>query len=252
VAVNPKPDFAGFGWFVGCAGRKPVQVREDVKAMVEWATDTCATYFPRERGYRVVAQSPAGPSNGVQLTVTRGDFRATVALESILDPTRRGPQQRAVRMFGRASSEGLDLAERSAQPLVSRCRSLGFASALAAFIGVCWTSIGVQAPLFMLGGLLMVVVALLMLLGGGTLGGWIGERLAELRFVRATSEVQKNPFLGDDLRRWKALARQFASQRLAITGSNTTVFRALPEAKFKRTTGSNAPVRLATSSCSFS
>ena len=40
--------------------------------MVDQITDRWASVFPSREGYRVNASSPAGPSNGVRLTVERG------------------------------------------------------------------------------------------------------------------------------------------------------------------------------------
>ena len=230
VALRDDGAFDPFGWSVACVGRKPAQVREEVRRVVEWAAHTWAMYFPTERGYVVTVESPAGPSNGVQLAVRRGDFRAQVAVENILDPARRAPDGLAVRMFGRAVSVALVHAEQAGARSVARGRSGGTAVGVGVFVALCWFCIGVHNPAYFLGGLLLVVAGLMCTMFFGTMGAWLGERAAERGSLRAKGEIRVDAQLQDDLRRWRALVRQLASQRAAIAGQlgSSTPFRALP------------------------
>ena len=201
--------------------------------MVEWAAQTWAMYFPAERGYVVSVESPAGPSNGVQLSVSRGDFRAQVAVENILDPGRRVPGALVVRMFGRALSSAVAEAEHTSACVAQRGRMLGVSLGLAAFVGLCSFCIGVHNPAFFLGGLMLVVAGLMCTMMFGTVGAWLGERLGARRCERARTELGADSNLQDDLRRWRALVRQLASQRAAIAGQlgPSTPFRTLPSAR---------------------
>ncbi len=252
VSLQPERGACPFGWSIACAGRKPAQVREEVRSLVDWAIATWTTYFPREHGYVLEVSSPAGPSNGVQLTVRRGDFRALVAIESTLDPHRKSRGQWAVRMFGRAESEAVARAERQGHALVQRFRTGGVVVGLLLFASFLWLSVGVHDPIFLLGGLLMVVTALLSTTALGSLGAWIGERLAEKIRLEARTATDGNVLFEQDLRRWRALVRHFSAQRDAITGSELTVpFRALPPASRDRDT-SRPLSRLQSPTSSFS
>jgi hypothetical protein len=232
MALRDHTGFDPFGWSVGCSGLKPGQVRDEVRRMVDWATERWTSYFPRDQDYDVVIESPAGPSNGVVLTVRRGDFRASVAIENILDPARKAPGALAVRMFGRANSDALVLAQRSRETIVQRCRAVGVGLGFGVFALLCWVSIGVRNPAFYLAGLLMVVAALMSMTALGGIGTWIGEAIAERSQARAHAIAGGDPRLQDDLRRWRALVRLFASQRNAIGGAEPGVpFRALPAAR---------------------
>lgn len=201
--------------------------------MVEWTAQTWAMYFPSERGYEVSIASPAGPSHGVQLAVRRGDFRAQVAVENILDPGRRSPGALAVRMFGRALSGALADADRTGERTVQRYRVVGVGLGLGVFVALCWANIGVRNPAYFLGGLLLVVAGLMCTMALGTIGAWFGERLGERRRAQARAEIGGDGELQDDLRRWRALVRQLAAQRAAIAGQlgASTPFRALPAAR---------------------
>lgn len=212
--------------------------------MVEWAAQTWAMYFPAERGYVVSVDSPAGPSHGVQLSVSRGDFRAQVAVENILDPGRRAGGALAVRMFGRAISGALAEAERGGAVAVQRGRVLGVGTGLAIFVAMCWVCIGVYNPAYFLGGLFLVVAGLMCTMAFGTIGAWFGERVAERGSSRARTEIGTDDKLQDDLRRWRALVRQLAAQRSAIAGqlSASTPFRALPASRSERTESAPRPM----------
>lgn len=215
MPLRGSSDATPFGWSVACAGLKPNQVRDEVRGLVERATEIFASYFPAESGYQVEAVSPAGPSNGVQLAVRRGDFHAQVAIEHLRDGARKAM---AVRMCGRAESKAMVEAERSIDTLVARGRALGVAGGLVVFAALCWWSIGVRNPAYFLGGLLMVVAGLICTTALATVGAWIGERLGERARGRALAESSADPRLHDDHKRWRALVRVLSAQRMAIAG----------------------------------
>jgi len=229
MALRDHGGYDPFGWSVPCSGLRPGQVRDEVRRLVDWATERWMSYFPREQGYQLEIDSPAGPSNGVVLSVRRGDFRASVANENLLDPARRAPGALAVRMFGRASSGALAQAERTSHVVVQRCRSVGIGLGFGVLALLCWTIFGVRNPAFYLAGLLMVVATFLSTTALGGIGAWIGERIAEQHEARTRRLTERDPRLQDDLRRWRALVRTFAGQRHAIGGHEPGVpFRSLP------------------------
>lgn len=230
MAFRDHGAFDPFGWSVVCSGRKPPQVREEVRRVVEWGSQMWSLYFPDDRGYRVTVESPAGPSHGVQLSVRRGDFHAQVAVENILDPSRRSHGALAVRMFGRAASGAVAQAEQAGAVAVRRARNVGVAVGLVVFGALCWACIGVRNPEYFLGGLLLVVAGLMCTMAFGTLGAFLGERVSERRSLRARTIAADDDALQDDLRRWRALVRQMSSQRAALTSvlSASTPFRSMP------------------------
>jgi hypothetical protein len=230
VPLRDHGAFDPFGWSVGCAGLKPAQVREEMRRMVEWAAETWALYFPSERGYEVAVESPAGPSNGVQLAVRRGDFRANVALECILDPGRKAPGALAIRMFGRAGSSAVVAAERASNRLTQRGRSVGIGMGLGSFASLAWLALGTtHAGALVITGLLIVVAGLMSTTALATAGAWIGERIGESGRERARALSSGDPRLHDDLRRWRALVRQLATQRSVLASQlGRTPFRSLP------------------------
>ena len=242
--LDDRHGFAPFGWSVGCGGQKPAAVRDEVRSTVDWATRRFMSYFPSDGGYEVRASSPAGASNGVQLQVRRGDFRATVAIEAILNPNRKSPDERAIRMFGRAGSEALEAAERDGHRLVQRFRTVGVGLGFVLFCAALWLSVGAHSPVYLLGGLLMVVSALLTTTMGASFGAWVGERVADKVRARAREVAAIDPRFQGDLRRWRALSRQLANQRQALTGRvGAAPFRALlpPTAADGRDTGAVPP-----------
>ena len=232
VDLREASGFDPFGWSVPCTGLKPAQVRDEVRGLVEWAAQTWAMYFPRERGYTVEIDSPAGPSNGARLTVRRGDFRAQIAIENILDPQRRAPGALAVRTSGRASSGALIEAEAASALAMQRGRALGVGGGVGVFALVCWMCLGAANPGFLLAALGLVVVALFSTTTLGGLGAYFGERIGESARARARCVIGSDPLLKDDLRRWRALVRELATRRAAIAGraigDGRTPFRALP------------------------
>lgn len=250
MSLVSRSTFATFGWSIGCAGRKPSQVRDDVRATVDWAKDVWRNYFPADLGYVVEATSPAGPSNGVQLAVSRGDFRAIMVVESILDPSRKSPGARAVRLYGRAESGALTQAERWGHELVERARTIGFGTGLGFFALVCWWIVGVSVPTVVLAGLLMIVIALLSVAALGAFGTYVGEQLAASGRARALAETAGDARLHEDVRRWGSLVRQLSNKRNALTGDvGRAPFRALPPSSREV---SQPLARVATSAFSFS
>ncbi len=226
--LDERGEIAPFGWALACTGRKPNQVGEDVRALVQWSANTCRRYFPPEQGYQVDVESPAGAAHGVRMTVTRGDFRAAVAIEKGIEPralTHNSPADLSVRMFGRAYSEAMCRAHRLGERIVLRCRAAGWAGGTSVFLSLAWLMIGVRDPVYVLGGMLLVVALLMTLLGGGTLGTWVGERVASLHRGRTLRSTNHDDALRDDIRRWKALTRQFTAQRNALTGVRQLPFR---------------------------
>ena len=95
----------------------------------------------------------------MQLQVRRGDFRATVGVEAILDPRRKSPEERAIRMYGRAGSEALEAAERDGHAIVQRFRTIGASLGLAAFFAALVISSGATLTFDLLGVMFMVVSA---------------------------------------------------------------------------------------------
>ena len=98
------------------------------------------------------------------------------------------------------------------------------------FLSLAWLMIGVNNPIYMLGGMLLVVALLLALMAGSTLGTWVGERLAEAQRDRARRELDRNVAMNDDIRRWKAVSRQLSAQRTALAGHRRQPFRSEPSA----------------------
>ena len=82
-----RKDVAPFGWAVGCLGRKPGQVRDEVRKNVDWARGIWESSFPADEGYETLVESPAGAGHGVRLSVQRGDFRAAAARPSSPGPS---------------------------------------------------------------------------------------------------------------------------------------------------------------------
>lgn len=245
MALQGPRDFSSFGWSVGCGGRKEGQVRDDVRSLVDDITARWRSVFPREQGYEVSVSSPAGPSNGAQLEVRRGDFRARVSVESILDPNRKSHEELAIRMYGRAESLRLTSLDRDAHQLTTRCRIVGVSLGLVAFFASAWVAFGVAAPIYVLGGLLMVVLALLVTTLGSSIGAFVAERLTDGARGRTVAESVQSLQFQEGLRRWRALSRQFAAEKQALTGQvGHTPFRALPagpSARHPTPDGSLAP-----------
>lgn len=218
-----------FGWSVTCAGRAPLQVRDEVRALADWTERAWEAHFPGERGYTIELQRPsqtgaqAHTGACAQLVATRGDFTAFVSIEHVADhdvdiASRRGPELLRVRMFGRAACGSIMEAEESAMRSVAFGRAIGAAVGLLLFGGLCWLSLGVSDPIFVLGGLLMVVALVTTTFAGATLGAWFGERLGDRRRRRARENAERDPGMHSDLERWKALTRHLLAQRAGFLG----------------------------------
>lgn len=224
--------------------------------MVEQTTERWASVFPAREGYQISASSPAGPSNGVQLTVERGNFIASVCVESIRDPSRHARDHQAIRMYGRAEARALVSVEQSGMRSVQRLRHIGLVGSAMLFVPFLLTIAGAQSTAYVLAGLLALVSGLATTTLGASLGGYIGERMAEGARRRAIAETSVDKRLQEDLRRWRALSRELAGTKQALVGSTAAgPFRALsPETTPRRAgrTPSRPLPRLATSSFSFS
>lgn len=227
--LDERGSISPFGWVVACAGRRPAQVADEVQALVQWSAGAWKRHFPPERGYRVTVESPAGVAQGVRMSVSRGDFEASLSIEHAL-PRSSGAVSAppAVRMFGHAQSVVARHAHDLGDRLVQRGRIVGGAAGLGMFLALAWLMIGVNNPIYMLGGMLLVVALLLALMAGGTLGTWVGERLAALHRDRARRALDRNVGMHDDIRRWKAVSRQLSAQRTALAGHRRQPFRNEP------------------------
>lgn len=227
--LDERGGISPFGWAVACAGRRPGQLADEVQALVGWSASAWKRHFPPERGYRVTVESPAGVAQGVRMSVSRGDFEARLCIEQSLPPGRgAGSATPSVRMFGQAQSIVARRAHDLGERLVQRGRVAGGAAGLGTFLALAWLMIGVNNPIYMLGGMLLVVALLLSLMAGGTLGTWVGERLAEVHRDRARRELDRNVAMHDDIRRWKAVSRQLSAQRTALAGHRRQPFRNEP------------------------
>jgi hypothetical protein len=235
VAFRDHGGFDPFGWSVGCAGLKPAQVRDEMRRMVEWAAENWALYFPSASGYEVEIESPAGPSHGVRLAVRRGDFRAKVALECILDPARKIPGALMIRTFGRATSDAVVAADRTGAQLIQRGRSVGIGMGLGSFASLGWLAVGAHGPALVITALLIVVAGLMSTITLATGGAWVGERIGERGRERARALSSGDPRLRDDVRRWRALVRQLATQRSVLAGQlGRTPFRSMVAERSER------------------
>ena len=224
-----------------------------MRSVVDQTTERWASVFPARDGYEISASSPAGPSNGVQLTVERGNFVASVCVESIRDPSRHARDHQAIRMYGRAEARALVSVEQSGMRSVQRLRQVGLVASAVLFIPFLLTIAGAQSTAYVLAGLLALVAGLGTTTLGASLGGYIGERMAEGARRRAIAETAVDQRLQEDLRRWRALSRELSATKQALVGSSAAgPFRALtPDAAPRRTPSRPLP-RLATSSFSFS
>lgn len=237
---------------MGRTGQTLPQVRDEVRGLVERITHRWQRVFCESDGYRVTVVSPAGVSNGVRLTAERGNFRATVSVESIRDPSRHARDHLAIRMFGRAEATSLVAVERSSFDAIRRFRVMGTAGALALFVSFMWFIAGAQSGAYVLAGLLAMVAGVTTLTLGNSLGAYVGERLAEQSRRRTVAQINGDSALQDDLRRWRALSRELASTKQALLGAGAAgPFRALSSEETSSDTG-NHPLQLATSSFSFS
>lgn len=234
--LDERGSISPFGWAIACPGRRAGQVADEVQALVAWSEGAWRRHFPPERGYQLTAEPagvpsgvPAGvpseaPAQGVRLQARRGDFAADLTIEL------HAARTPSVRMFGRAQSILLGQAHALGERLVQRARVVGGAAGLGMFLSLAWLMIGENNPAPMLGGMLLVVALLSALIGGSTLGGWVGERLADHHCDRARRERERDVGVRDDLRRWKAVSRQLTAQRSTLAGHRGQPFRSEPSA----------------------
>lgn len=221
--LDERGSIAPFGWAIACAGRRAGQVEDEVQALVVWSAGAWKRHFPAERGYRVTVESPTGDEQRVRMSVSRGDFVANLAIEPGHEP--RMP---AVRVFGRAQSLVARRAHDLGERLVQRGRIVGGAAGLGLFLALAWLMIGVHNPVYMLGGMLLVVTLLSALMGWVGLGAWVGERLAAHHRDQARRVLDSDAAMHDAIRRWKAVSRQLAAQRMALAGHRRQPFRSEP------------------------
>lgn len=246
--------YSPFGWSVGRCGQTRSQVRDEVRSVVERVTDRWANVFPEREGYRVCASSPAGPSNGVRLTVERGNFRASVSVESIRDPSRHAREHQAVRMYGRAEAQALVCAAAASHRSVARLQQVGILVSALAFIPFLWLIADAQSTAYILAAMLSMVAGIATTTLGASLGSYLGECVAAGAQRRAIAETSIDTRLQEDLRRWRALSRELSSTKQALTGSAMAgPFRAITtEGPATRRAPSRPLPRLATTSFSFS
>jgi len=221
--------------------------------VVDQVTERWASVFPARDGYQVSVSSPAGPSNGVRLTVGRGNFRASVCVESIRDPSRHARDHQAIRMYGRAEACALVSAEQASHRSIQRLRQAGVVFSALMFLPFIWLIAGAHSTAYVLAGLLTLVSGLAATTLGASLGAYLGERVAEGARRRAIAQTSGDARLHEDLRRWRALSREFASSKQALVGAGVAgPFRGLTSEASPRRVPSRPLPRLATSSFSFS
>jgi len=229
--LDERGGISPFGWAAACAGRRPDQVGEDVRALVEWSTREWKRHFPQEYGYQVCVDAPADTAQGVRLTAIRGDFRAEATVERGQDAHGAATARvthRSVRSYGNARSDSMHSAHLWGERVIQRCRIVGWAVGTTMFLSLAWTMIGERDPIYVLGGMVLVIGLLLMLTAGGTLGTCLGEWLATIHRNGALTLVHRNVGLPDDIRRWKAVSRKMLAQRSAFAGRRGQPFRREP------------------------
>jgi hypothetical protein len=208
-----------FGWAATCAGRRPVELQSDLRALSVSLERAWSHHFPRERGY-VTRVDAFDPARGItSLVASRGDFDARLTLEHGADDAVRDPDRGLrIRVYGRAASLAITHAEEIAERRVARGRAIGAVLGLLPFVGLAWLSVGVANPIFVLGGLLMVVALVTSVFVGATIGASLGERFGEAARRRAREAAARDPGVEHDLRRWKSLTRVLMSERAAFVG----------------------------------
>ena len=208
-----------FGWAASCAGRRPPQLRDELRALSVSIERAWQHHFPRERGY-VTHVEDIDPRRGIKsLVASRGDFDARVTIEhGADDAAREGDRAVRIRVYGRAASVAMTLAEHVADRRVARGRAIGAALGLVPFVGLAWLSVGVANPIFVLGGLLMVVALVTTVFVGASIGAFFGERLGDAARRRAHEAAARDPAIEHDLRRWKSLTRTLMAERAAFVG----------------------------------
>lgn len=230
MALSRPHGYDSFGWAVRRGDKRPVQLEDEVETMVQRLANTWKRQFPAADGYTVTTDSPAGRRHGVRLLVQRGDFQASVALETgrVSRALCRAPEMR-IRMSGRAASQAMAQAEKEAERIVTRWNAGGATFGGLIFATICWLVIGVPGPA-LLGGLLMAVMLLVSLTAGASAGSFLGENRANQLRARARAAAAADAELTRDLQRWRALARQFSAEREVMVGGHRGLpFRAPPK-----------------------
>ncbi len=228
--LDERGGISPFGWAISYGGRGPGQLRDDVHHVEDWSIGAWTRHFPRERGYEIDVERSASNAQGLVLTVRRGEFNAQASLQHDVREHDGGRSSASVRMFGRAEFDVISRARTDGERMVARSRAVGWGGGFAMFLSLAWLMVGVRDPVYVLGGMLLVVALLMTVMAGGTLGAWFGERLAQRAHERAQRQIDADPGLGDDIRRWKAVAKQLASQRSVLLGTRHQPFRSEPRA----------------------
>lgn len=151
-----------------------------------------------------------------QLDIVRGEFRASVRVR--IERGQDG-QPRCVRYGTKMETKSLARWAEARDRWVRRGARAGRAAGLGAFATMCWLVVGVHAPVFVLGGLLMVVVLLVAFFGGATAGEWIAEGLAAARLDAVRRQLARDGVLRADLRRLRSMSRSIARARRRLEAS---------------------------------
>lgn len=241
--LDDRGELSPFGWAVIVAGRPREQTARSVEQLAQWSESTWLQHFPADRGYRTSTRDLSGSTRGVQLTVHRGDFRAEAtvehdALDHVPSPSSashppgqsrtEGTRNASVRVFGRARFRPMNDADDRAERATRLGRITGSSLGLAVFFTLAWLMIGVNDPIYVLGGMLLVVALVMALTAGALLGAWAGEQLGASYRRRARRHVEGSPGFDSDARRWKAVSRQLLAQRSTLCARRAQPFRSEP------------------------
>ncbi|MEX1367918.1 MAG: hypothetical protein AB1Z98_32615 [Nannocystaceae bacterium] len=245
MMLNDRGELSPFGWAVIVAGRPREQTARSVDELAHWSEAAWTRHFPADRGYRTSTQVLSGSTRGVQLTVHRGDFRAEATVEhdapAPVSSSERGAnpggegharaagtRNASVRVFGRARFRPMNDADDRAERASHIGRITGSSLGLAGFFTLGWLMIGVNDPIYVLGGMLLVVALIMALTAGALLGAWVGERVGASYRDRARRTIEGSPGFESDVRRWKAVSRQLLAQRSTLGARRAQPFRSEP------------------------
>lgn len=230
--LNDRGELPPFGWAVIVAGRPREQTARSVDELAHWSEAAWTRHFPADRGYRTSTQVLSGSTRGVQLTAQRGDFRAEATVEHDVpapsDARAGGTRNASVRVFGRARFRPMNDAHDRAERATHIGRITGSSLGLAVFFTLGWLMIGVNDPIYVLGGMLLVVALIMALTAGALLGAWVGEQLGAFGRDRARRNTEGSPGFDSDARRWKAVSRQLLAQRSTFCAHRAQPFRSEP------------------------
>ena len=193
-------------------------------SLAETLVSAWARHFPRREGYVSVVERLEGPMGGVRLRVQRGDFRAQADVVGDL-AQRNGTAQPSIVLKSSAHSDRVDEAMQIEQRQEAALAAGGAISGLAVFgylsASVLW---GVLQPMLVI--MALFVLAVFLPLGGFNFGYWLGERIGTARRNMILFETVEDSALQQDLRRWRALARQLSVERRSLTrGARELPFR---------------------------